>query len=738
MREPARSFADDIRARSDADLAALLLLRPDLARPAPADLGGVAARAATLASTARAVDALDRLKLSVLEASVLLRPPVTVEGLADLLGDVLSPADLAAAVDDLWRRGLLWRDEQGPRPVSAVVDTLAPSPAGLGPPAADLGATVLAPDVLAGAPPEVHAVLGALTWGPPVVEPPPPGVGTRSGDAVQWLLRQGALGRSETGTLLVPRELGLALRAGRSHRDTDLRPPSLTSTPAPSREHLNAAAGSAAAELLARTQELLAVLATDPVPVLKGGGLAVRELRSLARAVDVTPSHAAFLVELLVGAELVSDDGELEPHFVPTADYDTWRQAPPARQWARLVWTWWTSTRTLHALPPTGTGTLGADLAWPPIRALRQDIVRSLADAGDLAPTVEEVEALLRFARPRRLPREVRPVVEVTLAEAGRLGVVGLGALSDAGRVLAHATDPADLDDAIHPHLPTPVEHVILQGDLTAVAPGPLTGRLADIMRLCADVESRGGATVHRFTPASITRALDRGWTADELIDALTTASLTPLPQALDYLVRDEARRHGQVRIGSASTYLRTDDPARLAELLSRPDLALLQLSQVAPTVLVSPVQPSVVHEVLRDSGVGGVAETPSGETVHEQRRERRTASRPPRRVTHTRLTPEETEEVVRRLRTGEEAAASRPAAGRTALPHTDPTTALVILREAAAEQTPVWIGYAGGSGQIERILFHPETAEGGRVVGTSNGVRRTLSIHRITGAAPA
>ena len=738
MREPARSYADDIRGRSDGDLAALLLLRPDLARPAPADVSGVAARAATLASTARALDALDRRQLSILEAAALLRPPVTVDGLRALLGETLPAAVVEDALEDLWRRALLWHDDHGLRPVSAVGDTLGAYPAGLGPPAADLGARVLPADELAAAPPEVHAVLGALTWGPPIAEPPPPSAQTRAAEAIRWLRERDALGATESGALLVPRELGLALRGGRSHRDEDLQVPPVASLAAPARERVNAAAGGAAAELLAHCDELLAVLATDPVPVLKGGGLGVRDLRSLARAVDVDPPHAAFLVELLVGAELVADDGELEPHFVPTADYDVWRVAPPARQWARLAWAWWTSTRTLHLLPATGTGTLGADLAWPPIRALRQDIVRRLAAAGDHALTAPDVEAMLRFARPRRLPRDLRAVVDVTLAEAGRLGVSALGSLSDAGRRLPDAGEVDDLDNAIHPHLPTPVEHVILQGDLTAVAPGPLTGPLADVMRLCADVESRGGATVYRFSAASITRALDRGWTADELIDALTEGSPTPMPQALDYLVRDEARRHGQVRIGAARTYLRTDDPARLAELLSRSDLALLRLSQIAPTVLVSPVDPSVVHDVLRDAGFGGVTETPAGETVHRQRRERRTAIRSTRRVTHTPLTPEETEEIVRQLRTGEAAARDRPKAGRSALPFTDPTTALVILREAAADEVPVWIGYAGGSGQIERLLFHAETVEGGRVVGTAKGLRRTLSIHRITGAAPA
>lgn len=464
----------------------------------------------------------------------------------------------------------------------------------------------------------------------------------------------------------------------------------------------------------------------------------MRDLRAIARAVDTQPAHAAFLIELLVAAHLVADDGELEPHFVPTSHYDTWRPSPPSEQWARLTWAWWTTTRTMHLLPASGTGVLGADLTWPPIRALRQDALSVLHAADDHAPGTEQVEAALRFNRPRRLPRDVGRVIDTVLSEAAILGVTGMGAISDAGRVLLQANGADDLADAMHPHLPEPVEHVILQGDLTAIAPGPLRGQLADVMRLTCDVESRGGATVYRFSPASVSRALDRGWTADELIDTLATSSLTPVPQALEYLVRDEARRHGQVRIGAASTYIRTDDPARIVELLSRPELALLRLSQISATVLVSPVEPSIVQDVLRDAGIGGVTETASGETVHRQSRGRRTVSRPAQRVTHTLLTPEATEEIVRQLRAGEQAAASRPATGRPALPHTDPSTALAILREAAADQTPVWIGYAGSSGQIERVLFHPETAEGGRVTGTVNGTRRILSIHRITGAAPA
>ena len=48
--------------------------------------------------------------------------------------------------------------------------------------------------------------------------------------------------------------------------------------------------------------------------------------------------------------------------------------------------------------------------------------------------------------------------------------------------------------------LPEPLDHILIQADLTAVAPGPLRPDIARELAVLADVESRGGATVHRFT----------------------------------------------------------------------------------------------------------------------------------------------------------------------------------------------------------------------------------------------
>ena len=94
--------------------------------------------------------------------------------------------------------------------------------------------------------------------------------------------------------------------------------------------------------------------------------------------------------------------------------------------------------------------------------------------------------------------------------------------------------------------------------------------------------------------------------------------------------------------------------------------------------------------------------------------------------------------EVVAAMRTGQERteAAARDERGRPALRPTDPTTAIAVLRDAAADRRAVWVGYADSAGAVSRILFHPERIEGGRILGRADGSPRTLSVHRITAAA--
>ena len=145
---------------------------------------------------------------------------------------------------------------------------------------------------------------------------------------------------------------------------------------------------------------------------------------------------------------------------------------------------------------------LSGDLAYPPMRQLRGDILSELAALPEgHAPDLASLSERIRWRRPMRRGEIIDTVTAAVLREAEWLGITGRGALSTAGHLLfGPAADTSAAEEAISTRLPSPVEHVLLQADLTAVAPGRLEGSLAQFMRLVADVESRGGATAVSYT----------------------------------------------------------------------------------------------------------------------------------------------------------------------------------------------------------------------------------------------
>src|SRR5262249_56988572 len=121
------------------------------------------------------------------------------------------------------------------------------------------------------------------------------------------------------------------------------------------------------------------------------------------------------------------------------------------------------------------------------------------------------------------------------------------------------------------PLLPTPVDHVLLQADLSVIVPGPPEPTLAGELELLGQQES---ASVYRITADTVRRSLDAGYSAADLHALLARRSRTPVPQTLSYLIDDLARRHGGLRVGTAGSYIRSDDEALIAEVLADRPLA--------------------------------------------------------------------------------------------------------------------------------------------------------------------
>lgn len=508
-------------------------------------------------------------------------------------------------------------------------------------------------------------------------------------------------------------------------------------------------AGIHALDALAMVDALIELWGVEPAPLLRSGGLSVRELARAMRQLGEDAGSTALWIELAAAAGLVHDDGEDPPRLMPTTEVDSWLTQEPARRWVRLARAW----LTLPTLPSTATERTNV-LARDDHRAvslMRRQVLALLAEAeGSLDATT--IQQLLDYRHPRRKSALREAVIAATLREGARLGVITAGALTPAGRALLELPAPRTVDPAqraIAACLPPLIDRVIVQADMTIIAPGPVVPELAQLLRLVADVESRGHASVHRVSEASVRRAFDAGWDAALILRSLTQASSTPLPQAMEFLVHDVARRHGVVRVGTATSYVRCDAPETLSAILADRRLVGLGLAQIADSVLTSSAPTAELLEALRSAGYAPAAEAPDGRVVLRPRDEHR-APAPSKRSASVMTTPTDrlVDAAVRSLRAAERAGSARRGpvvtgpAGVSGLAGVRPASgaaAASALRSAVEASTAVWIAYADTDGTTTEQLVDPIRVGGGQLIAFDHRTEsvRTFQVARIGGVAP-
>ncbi|MDP9864670.1 MULTISPECIES: helicase-associated domain-containing protein [Streptosporangium] len=781
-------FTEWLRGRSDDQLRALVAVRPELITPVPAHLEGLAGRASSPSAIGRVLDRLDLFTLSVIETLAVLPSPLAYRTLRSQTARALRagaepalPAALKETVERLRTLALVYGPDKALAPAPGVREVLE-APAGLGPPATEVfrhhpaerlaelvhdiggdGATKEALADLLGDPevvgrliqdvsPQARSALNELAWGPASGRVPNARREVRTATAqspIEQLLSRALLGATGEETVVLPREVGLFLRGGRIHQDLSPVPPALDGTVRDQGLAGRTAAGQAFTFTRA-VEELCERWSVDPPGVLRSGGLAVRDLKRAAVLLDVPEWVAGLIVEVAHAAGLVAASGAVDGDWLPTPAYDGWRVKGTEDRWTVLATTWLTMDRVpgvigerderdrlLNALHP--------DLRRSAAAEVRTTTLGMLAVAGPgLAPTSESVRERLAWEQPRRRGGHRDQLVEFTLREAEQIGVTGLGAIVDHGRALLPGGDRAlSAGQILAPLLPEPLDHVLLQADLTAVAPGPLTSDLRRWLGLAAEVESTGGATVYRFDERSIRRALDAGQSADEMLAMLERHSATPVPQPLSYLVTDVARRHGRMRVGTASAYVRCDDPSLLDEVMADRRALPLRLRRLAPTVIASKTSRPTLVDSLRAMGYAPAAESLDGDVIITQLDVRRTDGQPIIRssATFNGLEAEVVAAAVRAVRAGDAAYQARRApvdAPSGQVPRSPATATIVALREAIRQGSQVWIGYLDSQGNATSRILEPARMEGGYLTAydeTRAAVHR-FALHRITGIA--
>jgi hypothetical protein len=735
-----RSLADQLRSWPDERLTRLLRQRSDLSTPAPADCGQLASRAATRSSLNRALDLLTRLELSVLDALVASGHTADLD-LAHILG-VPGPA-VESALTRLADLALVWEHDGGTRPLTGVAEALGGS-ARLHPLTEGRTADVVA-RLLAELSPAAMALLEHVESTSGEAAPGSAREAIAPGEArtpAEELLSRGLLVPGRAGLVRVPGEVQIALRGGRATREALAEPPELAWSERDAGQVDHTAAG-AAFDVVRRVELLVDHWGARPPVALRTGALSARDLRAAADTVQLDLPTTSLLVEVAAAAQLVATwpDSDGNPAWTPTEAFDAWTDEPTARRWVALARAWLETERVPGLVGSRDDQGKPRNALDPELSARHAPETRTmtLAALADLGPGrvlasgtgAASVVARVAWQRPRRPPSRADQVVSA-LDEAGHLGITALGGLSSHGRLLLGGDDPAAALGAL---LPDEVDHVLIQTDLTAVAPGPLVRDRARDLHLMADVESRGQATVYRFTPASVRRAFDAGWAAHEVHAFLAQVSRTPVPQPLTYLVDDAARTFGTIRVGHAEAFLRADDEAALTEVLHHSRTGALGLRRIAPTVLISTTPVEVLLPRLRELGVSPLVEAIDG-TVHVSRPDRQRARpRVARRTTADARQEARLTQIVTAIRAGDRVLEAR-GASPTML---TPMGSLAALREAAEGGRTVLIAYVDNHGTATERLVDPLRVDGGVLTARDHRADdlRTFAVHRIRSVNP-
>jgi hypothetical protein len=694
-------------------------------------MASLAVRACSAPSLARAIDSLNQWQFQVLEAAASVNEPFLEKNVV-----ALTDKEAKNALEHLVTIGLVYPSEDGMRLPTQLRDVIGVEPAGLGP----ASMAKLKISDLDAAPADAKKVLDRLVWGPPRgsvgdIKNPGPGV--------TWLLENKFLVPLDQRTVILPREVAIALRGGKIHKERFIKQPALSGAKR-IESQVNLAAIANVSTVLRWVEELLNFWADEPADALRAGGLGVRDLKIISTHLGVDESCTAFVVELAYLASLISFDAD--DRILPSNKFDIWLMQTPADRWQMLASQWLITSRVsglVGRVEAKNVAALGPELDRVNAARVRALTLQLLAENEGIAPDWNSFKEVLSWRAPvRRNSSLQEELAEWTLREAEWLGITGQGALSKFGTQFLNGDDLSSINE----DLPKTVDHILIQSDNTAIAPGPLEHEISQALAMMAEIESRGGATVYRFTESTIRRALDHGKTGDEIKTFLSKTSKTPMPQPLEYLIADVAKKHGKLRVGNTSSFIRCEDTALISQIMNDKKLEILALRRIAPEVVICDMDATDAMRVLRECGYLPAGESANGMILTGPKSNRAlTKPRPPRIIGEVEIPDTESlKTAIRTLRTGEKSTYRQTRLRQVAsealgqLPRTTANETMDILNQFIVDEKTLSIGYADNNGGVTHRIIDPIRISAGALIARDHatGEVQSFRIPRITGVA--
>jgi hypothetical protein len=307
-------------------------------------------------------------------------------------------------------------------------------------------------------------------------------------------------------------------------------PESAGATP---KQNLQLQAGLAAHTFMSLAHDALYIFRTAPLTALRSGGIATKDVDQLAKFLAVPLNEACLLIEVLYHAGLIALTTSLQ--WEVTTKYEAWRKKSKELQWVALAAAW----LDLPLLGSEGNKPLSGTGESPTVGVMRWQTLRTLQwwnESTDASVTKNWkifVKALDHFY-PRRRGTRRQEVAKVTLREAEWIGVAHGEILCEAGIGITADNAPAAASTL---KLPTEVTEFLIQGDLTVIAAGPLPLEVGEKLHAIADIESRGAASVYRFSAETIERGMQAGWKSQDYAEFFGDWAKGSIPQPLTYLI---------------------------------------------------------------------------------------------------------------------------------------------------------------------------------------------------------
>lgn len=157
---------------------------------------------------------------------------------------------------------------------------------------------------------------------------------------------------------------------------------------------------------------------------------------------------------------------------------------------------------------------------------------------------------------------------------------------------------------ALAERLPAQQGRILIQADLSIIAPGPLPSDIEVLLRRFSQTESIGLASSYRLSAQSLSLGMESGLSANQIKNFLEKLSTATLPQPVEYLIRESGERFGRIKIfrQPKGARLSVDSELLKKQLLMDSKLKQLLLGEDGEG-LISPLESEVLYHSLRDAG---------------------------------------------------------------------------------------------------------------------------------------